>query len=321
MFKEVLKIVPTIDSSDLNSMERNLGNRFANVAKKFGKGLIGAIAGGGLIGIAGTVLTKLFNPLKEVQESIERSLHAADDLQDQAVQFNTTPGELAKLQAFGKTKGLQASEVNNLVQKFQTAVAEATADPTKETSVRAFVGNTNTAQAFLTFAENLSKLSATDKNAAIRVQQEVFGERQIGKSSNFLQADFQGLSQKFAGVSVDQLNQGISKQAGLQEAVQTAEALRGLKDINDKSAVINQKIIDALEVQKQAALDVENARLKGAEGLIVLQSKADFLLAALETKALPALGQIVGQIEVAASYLGRIAGSPLMRRFGLGKGK
>ena len=324
MFKEILRVQPDIEGSDLNKMENALGARFNRVAKRFGGGLLSVLKGGGILGAVTVIADKLLNPLKEVQEAIDKSLHTADDIQDQAERFNTTAGELAKLQAFGKSKGLQAEEVNNLIGKFQTAIAEATADPTKNHSVKNFIGNKDTGQAFLTFIQNLSQLAKNNPNEAIRVQQEVFGEKQIGKASNFFQADFEGLNKKFEslGLTTEKLNEATKKTADLNQIVQSAGATRDLQDVVTKSGLITADVVTSLEKQKDIALERENAKLAQAEGLIKLQTTADGALALLESKALPAIGQLIGKIQEVASTLGAIANSRLVKGLvGKGKGK
>lgn len=313
MFKEVLRVQPELTSSDLNKMEAALGSRFNRIAKRFGGGLLSVLKGGGILGAVSLIADKLLNPLKEVQEAIDKSLQTADGLQDQAERFNTTAGELAKLQAFGKSKGLGAEAVNDLIGKFQVAVAEATADPTKNLSVKNFVGNKDTGQAFLTFLEGLSRLAKTDPNEAIRVQQEVFGEKQIGKSANFLRADFETLNKKFDQFDTKNLNENIDKLAKLEEVRNQGDALRGLRDIETKSGLITEDVVNSLEKQKDIALERENAKLAQSEGLIKLQTTADGLISVIESKGLPLIGQLIGKIEGVVDGLSKIANSRLVR--------
>ncbi len=52
MFKEILQIIPKVNAADLRAMESSLSGRFANVSKKFGKGMLAALTGGGIAGAA-----------------------------------------------------------------------------------------------------------------------------------------------------------------------------------------------------------------------------------------------------------------------------
>jgi hypothetical protein len=224
LFKEILKIFPQVDSASLGKMERTLNGRFARVAKKFGKGIIGSLIGGGLLGAAVGVIDKLLNPLKEVQEAIDRTLQSADDIVSNAEQFGTDSGTLAKIQGFGKASGLDAEGVNTLISKFQVALAENQADPTKNTSVSAFRGEKDSAKAFFEFIQSLQELGKRDKAAALLVQQEVFGEKQILKAAEFLNADFLALSKSLSGVSAEQLAGANNKLAGIKDVASQGEA-------------------------------------------------------------------------------------------------
>lgn len=264
MFKEILKIIPTVDNSDLNKMERSLSRRFTNVAKKFGKGLVGAVKGGGIAGVALALVDKLLNPLEEVKAAIERTLGASDDLVTNAKQFGTTAGNLAKLQAFGKSTGLESNDLNTLLAKFQTSVAEASADPSKQTSVRQFVGQKDTAAAFFEFIQSLQKM---EKNQQILVQQEVFGEKQILKMADFLNTDFAALSQFFKGIDNEKVNTSAQKLGDLNDLSQTLSAVRDLKDIQTKGSLINKGTISSLEAGKAEALRKENERIANFQSI------------------------------------------------------
>ena len=80
MYTEILKVKPQLDTKDLNKMEKTLQSRFSRLAKGFGKSITNVIKGGGVAGIAIALIDKLLNPLKEVQEAIDRSLSKGDDL-------------------------------------------------------------------------------------------------------------------------------------------------------------------------------------------------------------------------------------------------
>lgn len=160
------------------------------------------------------LIDKLLNPLKEVQEAIDRSLSKGDDLATFAAQFNTTAGRLAKVQALGEASGLDAEGLRMLLVKFQTSLAEAAADKNKDTSVRAFAGRQDTLEAFFEFIQSLQKLNKGDQ---LRVQSEVFGERQILKASEFLNADFATLGKQFARFDTEKLTRAANKLANFSD--------------------------------------------------------------------------------------------------------
>src|SRR5690606_31986576 len=120
---EILKIIPKIDAKDLKAMENTLSARFKKIAKGFGKGLASVIKGGGIAGIGLALIDKVLNPLKEVQDAIERTLKANDDVATNAKQFETTAGKLSKLIALGQATGLESEDLYKLISKFQGSVA------------------------------------------------------------------------------------------------------------------------------------------------------------------------------------------------------
>jgi hypothetical protein len=279
MFSEILKIIPKIDSAELTKMTNTLGQRFTSIAKKFGKGLSSAVKGGAVGGIALGLIDKLLNPLKEVQESIEKSLAASDDLVTNAKQFGTTSGKLAKLQAFGKAAGLDPASLSMLMAKFQTSVAEAEADPTKQTSVRKYVGQSDSASAFFDFIQSLK---AMEKNNQILVQQEVFGEKQILKMSDFLNSDFKDVSKAFAGINTDALTKNLEKGGAQNDYIDTRGAARDLKDIITKGGLINDGIIKSMENAKDTALARENERIKSYTSINEINEQMRGLQASIE---------------------------------------
>jgi hypothetical protein len=164
MFSDVLKITPKIEPNDLAAMERSLSTRFTKIAKKFGGGLMDVLKGGGLIGIATTLLDKILNPLKEIQATIEKTLKTGDDLATYSKQFSTSPGKLARLQAFGQATGFDSEGVRMLLGKFQGAVATAAANPTQPSAVRQFIGKKDTAESFFEFIQSMQKMTEVQKS-------------------------------------------------------------------------------------------------------------------------------------------------------------
>lgn len=283
MFKEILKIIPMLENKDLNQMERNLGSRFTKIAKKFGKGLVGALAGGGIAGLAIGLIDKLLNPLKETQDAIDRVLKQGDDIVTNAKQFGTTAGKLFKLQALAKSTGLDPESLFMLVNKFQNAVAEAKADPTKQTSVRKFVGQTDTAEAFFGFIQALQKM---DKSQQLLVQQEVFGEKQTLKMADFLQTNFASQLQILKARPSEQYTPGLEKLGTLNDVKDALEARRELEDVLKKSNLINPQMVMSQNARAQLELDRENTRIGSYKALASVDLGVSKITAIIEKGAL-----------------------------------
>jgi hypothetical protein len=309
MFKEILQIIPRLAQGDLNNMERSLSKRFGNVAKKFGKGLLGALTGGGVAGIALGLIDKLLNPLKETQDAIDKVLKQGDDVVTNAKQFGTTAGKLFRLQALGKSTGLDAGSLNMLLEKFQTSVAEAKADPNKQTSVRNFVNEKDTAEAFFQFIQSLQKM---DKNQQVLVQQEVFGEKQILKMADFLQSDFFKQSKALGGPSAGELTPRLEKLAGLNDLKDTLEARRELNDTFRKGGIINEGMIRSQDEQAKQELARENSQIKSYQDLAAISIASTEIMNTAKSMVLQLTSLIVRLTDLTENVK-KITGSATMR--------
>lgn len=281
MFTEVLKIIPNISSSDLTKMERQLSTRFGNVAKKFGKGMLNVLKGGGIAGIAFGLIDKLLNPLKETQEAIDRTLKHSDDVVTNAKQFGTTPGSLLKLQKLAKSTGLPEESLNILLTKFSTAVAEAQADKTKDTSVRSFVNDKDMANAFFNFIQSLQRM---DPKAQLRVQTEVFGEKQILKMAQFLQTDFAKQVQ-FTGLdkfSTEKVDSALEKTANLNNLKEALEVNREVKDLIKKATLMNEGMVRTMDASAKLELNRENDRIAQFQSLSKISDASTKIVSMLE---------------------------------------
>lgn len=279
MWREVLKINPKLDNGDLSKMDRQLSKRFGGIAKKFGKGLVGALTGGGIIGVGLSLVEKILNPLKETQEAIDRTLKDNDDLVTNAKQFNTESGKLLKLVALGKSTGLEADNLYMLMNKFQNTVAEAEADPNKETSVRNFVGKTDIADAFFDFIQGLQKM---DKNQQLLVQQEVFGEKQTLKMADFLQTNMAEQLTKIRARPASAYSQGVDKLGALNDKTDEKEAARYLEDTLRKAAIINEGMVNSRDRQIKLDLEQENFRIANYKTLASLSVTSTRIMQAME---------------------------------------
>ncbi len=306
MFSEILKITPKVEGKDLSNMERLLNSRFANVAKKFGGGIMNVLKGGGIAGVAIALIDRVLNPLKEVQESIEKSLDKGNDLAVFAKQFGTTAGNLARLQAFGKAKGLDPEGVRMLLVKFQGAVATAALNPDDPSAVKNYVGRKDTAESFFEFIQSMQKLNPTIQNL---VQQQVFGERQILRASEFLQQNFKETGQFLSGgPSTQQITASAEWLSKMQEHREAGTARRDLFDIPTKAHAINDNTVNRLNLGEDIALARENKRLtqfdqldrisKATEKMEKLFEDAYLKLAPAISTYLPMLiDQIVGSAK------------------------
>ncbi len=267
MFNEILKIDPQLDAAALSKMENSLGKRFSKIAKKFGKGLTAAVELGGIATIGAELISKVLNPLQDIKEAIDKTLNKGSDIAVQARQFGSTPAELAKLQAFGTASGIDPSEINRLVEKFQAAVSEAVADPTKQTSVRQFVGEKDSVKGFFDYIQGLRSL---DKNQQVQAQQEIFGEKFIGRMSEFVQADFKDLAKKFSGLNPEQFSAATARAEKLDQKNKENMTIREWNDFIAKSKAISGGGIDAINASEIQKLKTQNENIKDTKKVVSL---------------------------------------------------
>lgn len=301
-------------------MQDALQSRFTKLTKSFGKGLVNALKGGGIAGIALGLIDKLLNPLKEVQEAIDRTLKTSDDLATNAAQFNTTTGKLAKLVTLAKATGLDEQSLFTLINKFQGAVAAAQANPSDpaNNSVKNFVGQKDTAEAFFGFITQLQKM---DKNQQLLIQTQVFGEKQILKMADFLQQGAAGFDKIAKITGIDKVTSTaagskIDKNAQLSDLADALKAGREFQDLQNKSAIINEGMIRNMDKTERLALERENQRIKSYNDLAALSQTAEkiftlvdqgvALLGSLITKVLPFVDKMSAAVD-------RFMKSPMVR--------
>lgn len=257
MFTDILRIKPQLDDKDLNAMDKKLSQRFSKIAKGFGKGL--KLAAG--LALGASVLDKLINPLQDVKAAIDRTLGKADDIVTNAGQFNTSTKNLVKLRALADVNGLGGEQLDTLLTKFQGAVAQFRANPKDETvsSVANFAGEKDIAVGFFNFIQSLKAME--DETQRILIQNQVFGEKQILKMAEFLQANFEESAKTLQKVDFDRVAKSAEKLAGLEQTDRNNKVIRGLNDLVDKSNVINKGTIANVNKSEVNALMRENGQI------------------------------------------------------------
>lgn len=297
MFTEILKIKPQLDEKDLKKMQNLLQGRFKKLAGQFGKGLVASLKGGGILGAGLALVDKILNPLKEVQDAIDNALKSSDDIATNAKQFDTSTGKLFKLVQIAKSTGLDQDNLFTLITKFQTAVAEARANPSEPAAVSQFTGQADTAESFFEFIQALQKM---DKSQQLLVQQSVFGEKQILKMADFLQTDFAAQIKAIGldKVSTDRLNSAVENTAAMNDLTDINAARLATKDALAKGELINKGIIDSRYRSSQIAQDRENARIKSYHDLAALSETSEKIISKVE-EGVTLLGRFVTQAEPA----------------------
>lgn len=256
MFTDILRIKPQLDDKDLNAMDKKLSQRFSKIAKGFGKGL--KLAAG--LALGASVLDKLINPLQDVKAAIDRTLGKADDIVTNAGQFNTSTKNLVKLRALADVNGLGGDQLDTLLTKFQGAVAQFNANPKDESvsSVANFAGQKDIAVGFFEFITSLQKMN---KEQQVLVQSQIFGEKQILKMAEFLQANFEASAETLKQVDFDKVAKSTEKLANLEQIDRNNKVIRGLNDLTNKAGVIDKGTIANVNRSEVNALMRENGQI------------------------------------------------------------
>lgn len=317
MFSEILKIIPKLDNKDLEAMQKQLQGRFTKIAKSFGKGIKNLFTSGGLLGAAIALVDKILNPLKEVQEAIDRSLKTSDDIATNARQFETTTGKLFKLIQIGKATGLEQEGLFTLLTKFQGAVAQARNNPNDESvsAVRNFVDQKDTTEGFFNFIQSLQKMT---KDQQVLVQTQIFGEKQILKMADFLQSDFPKLFKetRLDQVSSDTFGKSIDKQANLNDLADVLTVRRENTDVIAKGKTITEGMIMARDNSERIALQKENERIKSYNDLATINDTSMKIMGLVET-GVAQLGKLISTLtpfmNTMVDAVGKFLKSPMVR--------
>ena len=321
MFSEILLIKAKLDAKDFNALQKLLQSRFTKIAKGFGKGLLSAVKGGGVVGVALGLIDKLLNPLQAVQEAIDKSLKTSADIVTNAKQFGTTAGRLFKLQQLAESKGIDESSLYMLIGKFQTAVAEANANPNEPSTVRNFADNPDVAMGFFDFIQALQKMT---KEQQVLAQQSVFGEKQTLKMASFLQTDFADQFKRIGAQSAATYTPGLLKQDRLDEMGNALAVRANMQDKLVKSRIINEAMVIAKAEGDKAAMARENAQIQSYEDLKAMSTTMTQIMGLVDT-AVQGLGMLTRLltpfINQAVAFMQNFAKSPVMRGiFKFGKG-
>lgn len=301
-FKEVLIVIVEIDKPSLNKMDESLSKRFAKISKKFGKGLVAALTGGGIAGVALGFIDKILNPLKETQEAIDKALQRGNDVVTNAKQFGTTAGKLFHIQQLAKAGGISPEEIDVLLEKFQTAQAAAKADPSKATSVRQYANDKDSGAAFFEWIQALQKLP---KEQQVLAQTEVFGEKQILHMANFMQTDFVKQDKALGARPSEQYTPGLQKLSDLKDLREAQSAKVEMEDMLTKSKTINQDMIKSMGEEEQKKVDLENRQIESYQSLATI--------AALSTDAVDIAKKAYLTLTDMAVSIGKIVNSRFIR--------
>lgn len=322
MLTETLRIKPQLDNAAAADMERRLSGRFTRIAKRFG-GALRNIGRGTVLGISVAVISRLLNPLKEVEERIKKLTESGMSISDQAEKFNTDAGTLMQMQAVGKALGFDPGDMTSLMSSFQEAVLQARkefANPDMEISdqsrvVSQFLEESDIAVGFRKF---LDKLAATESAERERAERTLFGAKQTGAARRFIDSDMGEVSRRFGIPSAQVLNPAAKKGADLSSIQTGLEAGREANAFVNQIAATNKQMI--MEMNNRARIEDQRAKeqIDSFHTLAKAASSIDEMLGIFrwaQREFTIGLGYIIDGVK----YLKQIAESKFMRYFSGGR--
>ncbi len=314
MFTSILKLIIKEDEDSAKKAEKNLTKRFTNVAKALGSGLKNALTGGALLAAA----EKLLNPFEEIRGVMNDVLQRADDLEVSAKAFETTSGNLLKLQTVGQAFGISPEEINMMLTKFQAAVVNARLNPDDPSAVRQYVGEKDIAEGLFKFLQNAKAAGGTTQTAAVN---EVFGTRNGLKVERFVNS-----ADKFGAVIKDLGNpntEDLTAKVGKGAALQNQRELLGAKNTLYKF----DKVVNGSDPDKIAAeaaydknkIDIQVQQLQSFSDMAKTAIKVDQLQASVQqllTNVMTNLPVIMTSLTKAVELL-KMASDGWTKIFGL----
>lgn len=299
MISTILKIIPRIDNAKAKQMETSLSKRFQRASSSLSKGFKGLLAGN-VLGIALSQIVKLLNPLKEIEERMNRILGIGQDANDLASRFNTSPGEIFRLQQIGKSAGLSSEDLTTLLTQFSDAVKEARRQGAAgeelspaSRSVSQFVGIENQAEAF---AEFIQSLRAADPALRSRVEQNVFGAEQFGASQRFINTDFAQRFAEIGGPNAQALNTRFDKLAKLAQQQRVASVRNETIDLTQSADRIDSDLLAQIERRNASVEQNQRDQLLRADSIVEASNNLQFLVQ-LGTRATEDATKILGQVS------------------------
>jgi hypothetical protein len=307
MFTEILRVKPVLDQNNAKQMENDLSRRFGRVAKKFGSGLTKIIKGNILFMSLG-FLTQLLNPLEKLEERIKSLLGQGTDIRDIADQFDTTPGQIKRLQDVAQNMGLAPDQLKDMMGRFAESLDRARQEtmkkePLSESSklVKDWMGEKDTAEAFFSFVQSLKAAKGTPVRET--AEREIFGGVQKGASRRFIDADFAEEFRKLGTPSVARTNRAVEKTAQLAEQDRRMTTSREGTSFVEDAERMTAKMITDMNKAAEREREREQGQMKAMDDLAKAKEGIDNLVQGFQvlsiqvTKGVGYLGDMISIIK------------------------
>lgn len=297
-----VNVKPTVSPSDGQKMEKDLNNRFARVAKKFGKSLLGEV-GSKIKGVlAGTALAVWANPIDNLNQSLDETLRNYDDIASRAKQLGVSSGQLYQATAIAQSAGIQPDDFRSILTAY--AVKRGEAVKGDDLMLREFVGQEDTITSFFQFLKSLQGL---DPESRMYYASKVIGEDDSAKLAELINTDFvQRQKDIFRGTSPEQTTRAIEQLANVEGQQAILRSRMNLNDLLVKSQTITNETIRLQSEVAQKQIDLENAQLQNYQAFSRIQmatEESKVILADIQQRIAPAVEKGVGLLEKSYDWL------------------
>lgn len=307
MFTEILRVKPVLDQGTAKKMETDLSRRFTRVASKFGKGLKNIIKGNILFMSLG-LLTQLLNPLEKLEERLKALLGQGSDIRDLADQFDTTPGQMKRLQDVSQNLGLSPDQLKDMMTRFSESLDRARQETAKKEPltdssriVKNWMDEKDTAEAFFSFVQSLKAAKGTP--ARETAEREIFGGIQKGASKRFIDADFAKEFQRLGTPSIARTNRAVGNTDKLNELDRRMTTRRESNDFVKGAEGLTAKMVSDMNRAAERELERDQAQMKAMDDLAKAKEGIDNLVAGFQllsvqvSKGVGYLGDLIGIIK------------------------
>lgn len=302
MMSAILKVKPQIDQNDAKKMEKSLFDRFKNIGKEAKKTLKDVVSGG-LLGFAVGLAQNMLSPIEEVENRIKGILDKATEFKDMAEDFNSSSGKMRQLEMFGLINGLKADSLKSMMTAFRDTVDSAREQKLKkepldekQSLVKNFLDEKDSAEGFFKFVQGLRNLAAIDRE---RVERGLFGSVQRGGAKRFI--DNVGVihgPHGYVNPRVDQFSKANDKLSDLDLNYQAGKFSQDSKEILNYSANLNKNMIDKMLSYENRQKEKQIRQLKSYDDLAAARLAIDKIAGVMDT--------ITGLLTKAVGYLGSL---------------
>ena len=326
MWTEIVKFQPKLDPKSAADLENNLNKRFGRVGNKFGK-LLKKVLTGSFIAAGLGIADRLLNPIEAAETKMKALIDSSRDATDLADKFNTTPGQIKKLQDVGTSLGIKPEAMNEMLSKYASAIDATRKDilqngaATTEQSLalKNFAGDKDLAESFFKFMRGLRQVAApgpltkdeqaqrnlmapgtTGKDVQHEIEKSIFGDE---IPSRLVNTDLGSRVQQIYGPSAGQISDSVDKFNRLGNQVGLTQARAESKDFVHAANVISPDIVQLMAQREAREQTTLTDRIEAYKNMKAAVEGIDNIKNGLD-KLLLSVSELVGSIANIKWWLG-----------------